>query len=270
MLTEQPKMQKTCADRQEATSQYPSGGLALRAVQSKLSCTYFLTIAVVMLVLSLPTSLLARQSSKSADPYPPAGWNLGLDDPLTVNNGNWQVNAACQFIQGVYQISAGVTQGTRCFNNAVSFSDFVFEAQVQGGSDLEEALRFRFSNSDNTGYSFYIGKKGEYTFYIRNKDSDRAEILAGGTSEAIHTGPDQSNLMAVVARGNTFDLYVNRQFIRTVIDEKNTFDHGTIGFGVRTPKNKPGEASFSNVKVWTPSASTPATTPTAQYVSGSR
>jgi hypothetical protein len=57
-------------------------------------------------------------------------------------------------------------------------------------------------------------------------------------------------LVAVVARGNTLELYVNKQLVVRVID--NTYDRGQIGVVASPFSNQghPTEVVYSNVKVW--------------------
>jgi hypothetical protein len=55
----------------------------------------------------------------------------------------------------------------------------------------------------------------------------------------------------VVAKGNSFTLYVNHQPIDTITD--STYSHGHIGLIaiVYGKGGQPTEVEFSNVKVWT-------------------
>ncbi len=64
---------------------------------------------------------------------------------------------------------------------------------------------------------------------------------------AIHTGLNASNVIAVVANGNTLDLYVNMQKIASVTD--STYNHGIIGL-IADPTNNPTELVYINAKGW--------------------
>jgi hypothetical protein len=260
MRRRQQSIQQTCTNRLVAAKWCPTIRQVLLTAQAGLRYLICLPIAAVILVLLLPTPLLAQQASKLEDPQLPSGWNLSLDDSLSTNSGDWSVSDSCQFTQGIYQLSAEAGHWSFCLDNNADFSDFAFEAKVTGGRDTAEALYFHYDDNDS-GYRFIIDQKGGYDLYVDQKGRD-SEDIASGTSEAIHMGPHESNLIEVVVRGDAFDLYVNQQFISTVADGQNTFDHGMIGFEVIASDNKPGEASFSDVKVWAPVASKPSVTPT--------
>jgi hypothetical protein len=74
-------------------------------------------------------------------------------------------------------------------------------------------------------------------------------VLAGGRSSAIHQGLNQANLVAVVVRGNTFFLYVNKQYVATATDD--AYKAGSIGVSADSSNSMSGtEASFRNLQVW--------------------
>lgn len=226
----------------------------LQIVQIRL-CYFILdTITVIILLLLSQTPLLTQASSKSEQSYPTSGWNLTLDDPLNKENGSWDMNASCQFTSGVYQASAEADKVAACLNKSTDLSNFAFEANVKRVKGKGELIGF-LMNTKLDGYIFSLGENGKYAVSLLERGKKRTE-LASGTSSAIHTDLNLPNLLAVVAQGNIFYLYANKQFIRTVTDQKNTFNSGTIGLGVDA-SDKPSEASFSNVKVWVPLASKP-------------
>ncbi len=102
----------------------------------------------------------------------------------------------------------------------------------------------------NVGYEFYITPEGSYTLFSHDPDpySNTSTILLNGSSSAISTGLNQSNLIAVLAQGNTITVYVNNQYIGRVVD--NTYSKGGIGASASAFIN-PTEVLYSNAKVWT-------------------
>ncbi len=72
--------------------------------------------------------------------------------------------------------------------------------------------------------------------------------IANGPSSAIKTGLNQTNVLAVVAKGSTIELFVNRQMIASVPD--TTYIQGQIGIIAENTGNDT-EVAFSNAKVWT-------------------
>ncbi len=73
-------------------------------------------------------------------------------------------------------------------------------------------------------------------------------VLKGGTSLAIKTGLNQSNIIAVVASGSDLDLYVNHQHIAYV--SNSTFSQGQLGVCAEDAGN-PTKVVYENAAVWT-------------------
>ncbi len=106
---------------------------------------------------------------------------------------------------------------------------------------------FRVDDGKGSDYLFRIGIDGSYTLDIYNNNNLNS-TLKRGTSTAINTGLNQSNLLAVVANGSNIDLYVNNQHVDSVSD--STFSQGEIGVAASSTGN-PTEVVFTNAKVWT-------------------
>ena len=83
-----------------------------------------------------------------------------------------------------------------------------------------------------------------YRFNRFDNSSDEVTV-ASGSSRAIVTGLGQSNVIAAVANGSTFDLYVNQQKIASVND--GSYSQGQ--FGVSAFLNT--EAAYTNARTWT-------------------
>jgi hypothetical protein len=71
--------------------------------------------------------------------------------------------------------------------------------------------------------------------------------LRQASSPYITKGLEKSNLLAVVAVGNTISLYVNNHLLVTVTD--NTYSSGQIGVAAAENSNAT-DVVFSNAKVW--------------------
>ena len=71
--------------------------------------------------------------------------------------------------------------------------------------------------------------------------------LISGITPIIRSGMNQTNLIAVIANGSRFDLYINQQYIVSVNDP--SYAHGRIGL-LAKEKNNPTEVIFSYAKVW--------------------
>ena len=91
-------------------------------------------------------------------------------------------------------------------------------------------------------------------FYLFAKYIDftgkTARTLVHNSSPAIHAGLGQSNLIAIVARGNIFDLYANGQKITSVRDNTNAYTGGAIGL-VADDYSHVTEVVYHTARVWT-------------------
>ena len=109
---------------------------------------------------------------------------------------------------------------------------------------------FRANTTNNTSYVFFVSQDGNYELFLCPKSACH-DLVTTTSSSAIHQGLGQTNIIAVVAQGNTITLYVNHQQITSVTD--GTYSHGQIGL-VASPFANNGhatEVAYSNAKVWT-------------------
>ena len=81
-----------------------------------------------------------------------------------------------------------------------------------------------------------------------NFTGESTRTLISGSSSAIHGGWGQSNLVAVVARGSMFDLYVNGRKINSARDDSYT--EGVISLFADDVSNAT-EVVYSTARVWT-------------------
>lgn len=179
-----------------------------------------------------------------------------LSDPLSQqDSNNWEVDTkngggACAFTNGVYDASmpqAGFFSS--CFAQASNFSNFAFQVQMNILKGDRGGLIFRATPASNKFYLFRIGQDGAYDLFLYvDSNGSHARSLIASNSTAIHTGLNQSNKLAVIARGASLYFYANSQYIASVSD--STFGSGEIGLFADDHTN-PTEVTFSNVEVWT-------------------
>jgi serine/threonine protein kinase len=186
------------------------------------------------------------------NPYPPYGGTLVLNDPLHDNSKgyNWDVNTGgCQFSAGGYLVRETL-QGhfQYCTARTTDFSNFAYQAQMTIINGDYGGLIFRANAVTGQYYYFRIGRDGSYILirYVDNQNV-HAQILTDGVVSVVRTNPNQPNLIAVVARGSTIDLYINHKYITTAHD--NTYSHGQIAVVAEDEGNSTG-VLFSDAKVW--------------------
>src|SRR6266852_4781204 len=186
------------------------------------------------------------------NPYPPFSGTLVLNDPLNNNSQgyNWyEGTSTCQFLARGYLITEIQQKRCQyCTARTTNFSNFAYQVQMVITKGDFGGIIFRANATTGQYYYFRIGQDGSYIFllYVDNQAS-HARILTGGFIPSVHVGLNQSNLVAVVARNNTIDLYVNKQYVTTVND--HSYSHGQIAVVAENEGNVT-LVLFSNAKVW--------------------
>ena len=178
--------------------------------------------------------------------------NLVLEDPLNDNSkgyswSEYTSTASCQFTGGAYAASTPLNYSNFCYATATNFGDFAFEIQMKIIKGDCGSILFRANSANQSFYSFGICQNGLYGVSTLSGSTWHA-LINKQASSAINQGLGQTNLVAVIARGSSFDFYVNSQKINSVSD--STYSQGQIGASASGFYGNPTEVLFSNAKVW--------------------
>lgn len=176
-----------------------------------------------------------------------------LSESLSGENGsNWDIDQAvggggCSFTGGAYHASL-YAKGYyfSCMANNTNFGNFAFQVQMTNVRGDSAGILFRSGNGGMKAYYFIIASDGTFDFFVSPSGTNNRE-LAYGSDAGIKRGAGQSNLLTVIARGSSFYLYINAQYVGNAND--GTFQGGQIGFLVIDHTN-PTEAAFSNLQIW--------------------
>lgn len=218
---------------------------------AQISATATASFAAVTAAAATATAVMTTPQN----PYTSPEGTLALNDPLSSNNKgyNWDESvlsdgsSSCKFTDGTYHITmlqSGYVNHCTALNT--NFSSFAYQVQMTIVKGDIGGVIFRADATGENFYAFNISRLGEYSLDIF-KNNNYVKTLSSGFSSAFHTGLNQANLIAVVARGNTIDLYVNLQHIASVSD--STYSRGQIGVYAEDGVNAT-EVVFSNAKVW--------------------
>lgn len=180
-----------------------------------------------------------------------------LDDPLSVNNGkyNWMDNStnttggSCAFMGSAYHVRE--TQSgffNTCFAQNLQFTNFTFEVQMNVSNGDAGGIVFRANSANTEFYYLRFDQSGAFSLrlYVDGTGAT-SRLLKGGVSLAITFNPNATNTIAVVARNDTIDLYLNQQLLTSVTD--STYSQGQIGVTADDSTN-PTEVIFTHAKVW--------------------
>ncbi len=171
------------------------------------------------------------------------------------DNNNWDVNdttdgGGCGFNAGTYHSTLfSKNFYFPCFARVSNFSNFAFQVQMTINQGDEGGLVFRSNSNTDAAqyYLFSITQMGGYRLVV-SKDSTHSTSLAEDSSTAIKTGTGQLNTLAVVAKGSTLYLYINKQYVGSASD--STYSSGVLGV-FASNASKTTDVSFSNAQVWT-------------------
>jgi hypothetical protein len=215
-------------------------------------------VASILLILVVGgVSLLTLLPKVGPIPYPPNSGTLALSDLLRDDNGGYSWPSSlgpdgggCQFTQNTYHASATQAGSFRyCIAGTTGYGNFAYEVHMTTLKGDGGGMIFRASGSENRFYYYRIGRDGSYGLYLYSGTSGTsAKTLTTGIAPAVHTGLNVDNLLAVVARGNVMNLYVNGQRIGGVND--GTYGYGQVGVAAAY-LTAPTEVVFSSAKVWT-------------------
>src|SRR5207248_2016129 len=152
-------------------------------------------------------------------------------------------SGTCAFSGQAYHVSTPHTHFfVTCSSNASNASDFsnlAFEVQMQITSGDCGGLIFRSNSTTGKLYLFQVCQDGAIRLYLYMDYSGKhVTTLATTSSSAVATGLNQSNVLAVVARGSTLDFYVNKT--KSMSINESTYNHGQIGF-VASAESSPTE-----------------------------
>ena len=200
----------------------------------------------------------AQAAAALQHPYPQGG-TLIYNNTLSSNSTTfpwmpgYQISGAnCSFMNGaLHVVESNPHHFYYCVANKTNFSNFKFQAQMTILKGNAGGIIFRDIGPENYYFRLYyfsIGQDGSYSLqrYVHAPANSFSQ-LAHDQSPFIKTGPGQTNLIAVVARGNNIDLYVNQQYLASVTD--STYSQGQIGLAAQS-QGDPTEVAFSNAQVY--------------------
>ena len=130
-----------------------------------------------------------------------------------------------------------------CMAEASNYSNFLYQVRmtITGGSGSDGGgLIFR--SAGGTAYRLRVGIDGSYDLVTP------AKTLASGTSAAIKTGLNRTNLVAVAAHGSVIDIYINGMLLLDLTD--STSGAGQIGLMGVDFSTTAVKVTYSNAQIW--------------------
>jgi serine/threonine protein kinase len=196
---------------------------------------------------------VAATATVTANPYTSTG-SLSFFDALNeTSNPNWDSGTStsgsggCQPTANGYQVSeSNIKLYDQCFQKKSTYNNFAFEVKMTIDEGNCGGMIFR-SNSDGSKlYDYLVCEDGSYALYKYVSNSSSSSLTVSSSS-AIKTGVGQTNIIAVVANGNSIGLYVNTQKIASVND--SSYTQGNIGL-VAAPSDHATQVTYQDARVW--------------------
>lgn len=189
---------------------------------------------------STPQGLYVITTSKAPNVLDP----LNGPSSLKWDVINYSGGGSCGYSGGSYH--ATMPQSgffATCMAEASNYSNFLYQVHmtITGGSGSDGGGMV-FRSAGNTAYRLHIGIDGSYDLVTP------AKTLASGTSAAIKSGLNQTNLVAVAAHGNAIDIYINGTLLIALTD--TTSSAGKIGLMGVDFSATAVKVAYSDAQIW--------------------
>ena len=172
-----------------------------------------------------------------------------VTDPTWMNDGT-----SCFFAADGYHVhlppSAPPANGHSCAESDRSYGNATITVEMRIHGGYSGGLLIRLQSAQFPiflGYFFEVGIGGNYEIHRINAGSFTT-LQDWTDSSAINGGLDSLNVLQVIAHGNDFRFYVNGVYLTHVQDA--LYGVGAIGFVSQTDTTGPGDAVFSNLRVY--------------------
>ncbi len=202
-----------------------------------------------------PTPTLTPTPVPQSNPFPayvPGTGSLAFKDPLT-SSVNFPIRSdsvgLCQFHSDGYHVSA-VQKGSQepCLDTVSfrQFSDVLMEVQMRIVLGSCGGLLVR-TNFNMQNYYFQVCTNRSFALY-KITSSGYIILYSSPPIDIIRGGSNETNLLALEARGTSLSLFANGTQLITVPD--SSYSYGLVGFNADSSDNGPTDLIFSQVSVW--------------------
>jgi len=96
-------------------------------------------------------------------------------------------------------------------------------------------------------YYACVTENGTYKIYYSAQNGSSGTLLASGSTQALVTGLNRPDRVAVLVQGSKLALYLNGQYVSSITDSRS--GQGQIGM-ITLPGLLTGTANFNNAEVW--------------------
>ncbi len=176
-----------------------------------------------------------------------------LADDFSDPESGWSTydgaEAIAQYDDGAFRISVREEQYVVWSSLPQEFDDFAVEvstARVAGSAINACGVFARLQDEDNL-YEFAIDGEG-YFMVGKYVDGEWMVLVDWQESDALDSGPDASNDLAVICIDNELSFYANGELLTTVVDD--SFAEGQIALFAETFDEGGMDIRFDDLSVW--------------------
>ncbi len=174
-------------------------------------------------------------------------------DAMTVPGGGWVNDGSqCYFSDQGYHVYSALAHAVAwCYSSEQTFSNAIITAQaILTRGDLC-GLIFRLSPASKSFYVLELNSRGDYRFVLAQGGNplNWLTLIDWTHSSAIEDGYGRTNTFLVLATGNRFRFYINKQLIVSSFSD-STYASGIVGFLAGGDSSGGTEAIFSNIWVF--------------------
>lgn len=181
-----------------------------------------------------------------------------FNDPLRDNSrGNgWSEGTStggggCQFSGGAYHATISNNSFFEsCDTTSASLANFAYSVQMKIVQGDCGGVLFREADLNNGKFYYWrVCQQGTYNLLLyTNNTGGTAKTLLSSSIPSFHTGLNASNLLTVIAKGQSIYLYVNKQLVESINDA--TYLQGHLGMSADSLGSSPTDVAYTNAEVW--------------------
>ena len=262
---EQPHWQTTPAPEQERVYTRPDSYADIQA--EKIGVGQFAqrprrrrSLWLWLIVVLIAFGLIGRIATPFYGPHdfsPPHGGTLALNDPLRDNSRGYgwaqgrDPSGDCEFIGGAYHDIDSSVPDYFCYASR-DFTNFAFQVDMQINRGLNGGIVFGADQATGTYLIYEVSEDGRFGLWHGQHLTINSALVNATTTPVINQGLGKTNTIAVVVKGNTITLYINRAQVAKVVD--SAYSHGSIGVmagALMDPTGYSADVAYTNAKVWT-------------------
>jgi hypothetical protein len=226
------------------------------------------TLSIIsLLVIIVLVFLLVRNVVDNRPAQIPAN-QFGTSDPLAIYTqvtnqkplvndafsgdagSSWSSTSGNCAVSGI-SLHATAAQGGNilCGSKTLTVNNFACQVEITLTQGDTAGLVFRANQTSLKAYVIELTSDGTYLLGAGQSGTTNFSVLAEGSNDAINAGHAISNLLTIIAQGESIYLYVNKHFIISTSDPSS--GSGLIGIaGGGTITNVAVDATFNHLQLW--------------------